>query len=90
MVYDDDVENSNEANELNAANGQSFSGSFSHSQNEQADDKLQKLLSLQHYGFVEIQCALLFANNCIETGQAVELCQDFFEEAQQQMLILSL
>ena len=80
---DDDVENSNEASELHEANGQSSRDSFSsHSQLEQTDDELQ-LLSLQQLGLDEIQCSLQFANNCIETGEAVGLSQEFFEEAQQ-------
>ena len=82
MADDDDVENSNEANELHAANGQSSSGSFSHSQLEQTDDEILQLLSFQQLGLDEIQCSLQFANNCIETGEAAELCQEFFEEAQ--------
>ena len=86
MADDDDVENSNEANELHAANGQSSSDSFSHSQLEQNDDEIQQLLSLQQLGLDEIQCSLQFANNCIETGEAVELCQEFFEEALQKIV----
>ena len=86
MADDDGVENSSEANELHAANGQSSNNSFSHSQLEQTDDELQQLLSLQQLGFDEIQCSLQFANNCIETGEAVELCQEFFEEVQQKIV----
>ena len=86
VADDDDVENSSEANELHAANGQSSSNSFSQSQLEQTDDELQQLLSLQHLGFDEIQCSLQFANNCIETGEAVELCQEFFEDVQQKIV----
>ena len=86
VADDDDVENGTEANELHAANGQSSSDSFSHSQLDQTDDELQQLLSLQQLGLDEIQCSLQFANNCIETGEAVELCQEFFEEAQQKIV----
>ena len=43
-------------------------------------------MSLQQLGLDEIQCSLQFANNCIETGEAVELCQEFFEEAQQKIV----
>ena len=87
MADDDDVENSNEANELHAANWQSSKDSFSHSQLEQTDDELQQLLSLQQLGLDEIQFSLQFANNCIETGEAVELCQEFFEEARQSKIV---
>ena len=86
VADDDDVENGTEANELHAANGQSSSDSFSHSQLDQTDDELQQLLSLQQLGLDEVQCSLQFANNCIETGEAVELCQEFFEEAQQKIV----
>ena len=83
MADDDDVENSNEANELNAAIGQSSSNSFYHSQVEQADDELEHFLSLEQLGLDHIQCSIQFANICKETGDAVELCQEFFEEVQQ-------
>ena len=86
VTDDDDVENSSEANELHAANGQSSSNSFSQSQLEQTDDELQQLLSLQQLGFDEIKCSLQFANNCIETGEAVELSQEFFEDVQQKIV----
>ena len=55
VADDDDVENGTEANELHAANGQSSSDSFSHSQLDQTDDELQQLLSLQQLGLDEIQ-----------------------------------
>ena len=87
---DEDVENSTEANELNEANGQSSSHSFSHSQVEQTDNELQHLLPLQQLGIDEIQCSLQFAITRMETGESAELCQEFFEEAHQKIEFESL
>ena len=90
MADDDDVENSNEANELNEANGQSSSDSFSQSQVEQTKNELQQILSLQQLGLDEIQCSLQLANNCIETGESAELCEEFMRKPNRKLLILSL